>query len=205
MKLPFNGKWIKPAAIAAGVLSTVFSTVSHTARDQFSIRETAYKFSSEIREPGITLQIPFFQFTHNYMANTQKINFNAGSCRFLPMCKSTLDQNALTADISLNYRVLPNAEKLSFHLWEMDGFITKDGYWLLTRMLNDSTNAVMGKSTMTQLLAAPEKFLKDVKEDFAFRIKQNNIPIEIESLEMKEFSTSIWPVHSVQYAVVKGP
>ncbi len=202
---PKNMSTKSAITIAGLALATAFAAVSRTQPDQFAIQETLYRFNSEIIPPRISIQIPFIQFTHNFQANTQKIEFNAGSCRFWPLCDSTKDQNPLTANIVLNYKILPDKKKLSYHLWEMDGFVMPDGYWLLTDLLNQSTNAVMGRGDLAEHLRKPEDFLKALKEDFAFRAEQNNVPIEIESLELKKFKTSYWPINSIGYAVIKGP
>lgn len=189
----------------AGLAMVGISSISRTAPDQFAIQETLYKFNSEIIKPRISAQVPFVQFTHNFQSSTQRAEFNAGSCRFWPMCANTQDHNSLIAQVVLNYKVKPDAQNLSYHLWEMDGFVMPDGYWLATRVLNESTNAVMGRNDMATIMKYPEQLLKQIKDDFVFRLEQNNIPIEVESLELKKVSTSFWPANRVYYAVVKGP
>lgn len=192
--------------LAAALGITTCASISHIGPGQFGLRETFYQLVSGIIPPGIYGQVPFVQFTHNFEANTQRIEFNAGSCRFWPLCENTKDQNALTASVALNYRVLPDAEKLGFHLWAMDGFVMPDGYWLLTDLLNTSANAVMGKYNMAYILSNPEEFLDELRRDFTIRLQQNNIPVEVESLELKKFNTSIGAAtQTVSYQSWRNP
>ena len=204
IRLDTTKKKIGMITAISGLVMSAFAAVSRVEPGEFAIRETFYRMTSDIIKPGIHPQVPFVQFTHNFETNTQRAEIKAGSCRFWPLCNSTKDGNALTAEVALNYKVLPDAQKLGFHLWSMDGFIMPDGYWLVTRMLNDSANAVMGRYDMAQIMANPEKFAKELKEDLIFRLQQNNIPVEIESLELKSFSTSYEPVKSVNYVTMKN-
>jgi regulator of protease activity HflC (stomatin/prohibitin superfamily) len=197
---------IKASFAALGLCLTGVASINNIRPGEFGLQETFYRFASAgIKEPGVYLQVPFAQFMHHYGANTQNIEFNAGSCRFFPTCANTNDKNALTAKIALNYRVMPDAKKLSFHRWEMDGFVMQDGYWLLSGLLNDSANTVMGRYTMAETLSHPDRFLNELNADFLNRIYVNTIPIEIESIELKEFYTSIVGSRTVHSGIVREP
>jgi hypothetical protein len=195
----------KLVAAATAAVVTAFAAVSRVNKQEFGMRETFFKITSGILQPGMHPQFPFFQFTHHYESGTQRIEFDAGGCRFLPFCESTNDRNSITAKVVLNYKIQQDANKMALHRWSMDGFVFQDGYWLLTRMLNDSANAVLGKQAMHQTLANQADFLKALYEDFSFRLKQNNVPVDIESLELKEFETSLNTARTVSYEVVRGP
>ena len=156
-------------------------------------------------QPGFYFHVWPFSYTHDYSSEVQTIEFGAGGKYFVPWGENTADQNHLHAKLRLNYRVMPDKQKLGYHRWEMDNILSKsDGYWMLTRMMNASANAVMGKDNIAKIMANPDQFSKDFYEDLQFRLKQNNVPIEIESIELKKFAT-FFPTKSVSYQKIENP
>jgi hypothetical protein len=199
-KLPT--KWKKGLAAASALAMTAWATFTQVQPQQIGLRETFYIMTgNKVLQPKIYTQFPFVQYTHKYGANTQTIEFNGGGCRFLPNCDSTGDQNNLSAEFRLNYKVIPDAQKLSFHRWEMEKWGTgRNGYWTLTSMLNTSANAILGQKSMKESLNSdPNAFAKAVFNDLSYRLAQNNIPVEVESLELKEFKTWYVPTRTVAY------
>jgi hypothetical protein len=188
---------------AFAAVTTVYASQNYAGPNQFALRETFGNVGEKTLPSGMYFHVPFAQYTHSYNKNVQMIEFNAGSCRFLPLCASTADQNTLTSKIALHYEVLQDPQKLGFFRWKMDGWKYPDGYWLLTEQLNHSANAVMGKKSMAEVLVNPQQYLSDLYQDFAFRLEQNNIPVKITSIELKGFSTFI-PTHTVTYQLDKG-
>ena len=192
-------------AVAFGTVAAGTATFNKTDPGQFGLRETGYvTIADDFLKPGIHMQIPFLQYTHNYDANTQKIAFNAGGCRFMPGCDSTADQNPLRAELVLSYRVTPDHDKMAFHRWAMEGFVMQDGYWLLTEMINTSANATLGKQTMSQSLNNPHAVLSAFTEDLTLRLAQNNVPVEIESIELKSLNTTYMPSRTVSYGAIRN-
>ena len=182
----------------AGYLAAIFGAVvtgyaaqNYVGPEQFALRETFGMVTSGVLPSGLYLHVPYAQYTHSYQRNTQHIHFNAGSCRFWRGCDSTADNNPLIADVVLNYQTTPDTEKLALHRWSMDGWVFPDGYWLLTGLMNDSANAVMGQKGIAETMANPQKFIDDFANDVSFRFAQNNIPVEIESLEVKGFKATL--------------
>ena len=102
----------------------------------------------------------------------------------------------MTASVTLQYKVVPDVGKLAMHRWAMDGWMMADGYWLLTRRMNESANAVLGRRTQAENMSNPKQFVKDFYEDLKTRLEQNNIPVEIESIELHGFNTSYKPTHT---------
>lgn len=196
----------KKLAVAGGLALTAYASVTQVDPDQIGLRENFYLATGhDVLKPRIYFQVPFIQYTHKYAANTQDIEFNAGGCRFWPSCDSTKDKNPLRAELVLHYRVLPDAQKLAMHRWAMEGFIMQDGYWLLTRMMNTSANAILGQKSMAEILNNPDQIRKEIYEDLTNRLALNNIPVEIQSLELKGFSTWYTPARSVSYGVTVNP
>ena len=204
MRLPFGLSKKKAAAFLA--LGTVFASVAFDGGllfnkinpNQFGIKTSFGKVTSDILSPGYRFHVPLIQYTHDYNAQVQRIRFTAGGIYFLPFGKSTGDQNTLLSEIVLNYRVLSDKQKLGYHRWAMDGFLLPDGFWILTRRLNESVNAVMGKQRMAETLSNPEQFMLDLHSDLKLRLETNNIPVQIESIELNKFKTFL-PVKSISY------
>ncbi len=171
---------------------------NYAGSNKFVIKTTLGNISSDNLSSGIYLNVPFAQYTHDYNRQVQTLSFTTGGHYHIPFGASTEDQNSLLADMRLHYRVLPDKEKLGFHRWAMDGFVMPDGYWLLTQMMNDSANAVMGQATMAHTASHPEEYLQNFLEDFKIRIEQNNIPIEVQSVELKNFNTFL-PSNMISY------
>lgn len=199
-------KWVgahKRATAAAGAFLTVaYCSPVYIDAHEFGVRETMFNVTDTNMKPGIYFQVPLAQFTHQYQTNTQRIDFTAGSCRWVAVCNSTEDQNVLTASFRLAYKVRQNDPNIIYHRWEMRSWLFQsDGYFLLTGLLNDSTNAVMGRQSMAATMADPARFNREVYEDFKLRLQMNNVPVEIESLELKRINTTIWPTRTVSYQI----
>lgn len=190
------------AAVLTG-LALIFTGHTYVGSDQFGLRTTLGVASDKTLPPNLYLHVPLLQYTHNYQANTQRIEFRAGGMRWVPFTASTNDQNVLTANLALNYRVTQDPEKLALHRWAMDGYFMPDGYFLLTGLLNDSVNAVMGQQSLAKTINDPKAFTDAVRADLAFRIEQNNVPVQIESLELHSFDTSMRSSHINSYEVSK--
>jgi regulator of protease activity HflC (stomatin/prohibitin superfamily) len=206
-KIPLPNKvWSKRLGIAFAAAATGYSSYNYVGPDQFAIRETLGSVTSkEALPPGLYFHLPFVQYTHSYQSGVQKISFNAGCGRFNPFVDSTADQNELMAQVTLQYKVTPDIAKLSLHRWSMDGWMMADGYWLISGMMNDSANAVFGKRTMAETIANPARFAAEFAEDVKFRLEQNNVPVEIESIEVHGFKTTYLPTRTVSYEAVRKP
>ena len=187
-------------AAAMVVAAATAASVKMIGANKFGLQETVGIVTSDILQPGVRLQFPFAQITHVYHTNTQKFELNAGSGRFLPFWSSTSDQNILTTDVVLSYQIQPNAQKLSFWRWSMeDWFAPTDGYWVITGMMNDSANAVLGKRTMAETLANPSRYSKELFDDLQQRLDRSNVPVSIESVELREINTTIFPTRTISY------
>lgn len=195
------GKRTAFGAAAAVAVAAAMSSVTTVGPNQMGLRETLGNVTSDLMKPGMSFTIPVIQFTHVYQTNTQKIDFVAGSDRWTPFKPSTADQNVLMAEVVLNFKVIPDEQNLIYHRWAMrKWFGTPNGYFLVTQMMNDSANAVLGRQTMAQALASPAKFESDYYQDLTQRLQINNIPVAIESLELKKLQTFM-PTRTVAYNV----
>lgn len=177
---------------------------NYAPANKFTLKSTFGKVDDKTQSSGFYAHLPFVQYVHDYRKEVQTIDFSVGGIRFLPFGESTADKNHLDADVKLNYRVIEDAKKLGFHAWEMDGYLLQDGYWLLTDMMNQSGNAVMGDRSLAETVSDPKRFTKEFFEDLAFRLEQNNVPVEIESVELQKFKTFA-PTKTVSYHKIENP
>jgi len=195
---------------AAAFVATANASVKRIQSNEIGLRTTFGVASLRLLGPGLHFQFPFVSITHAYRLNTQTINFGAGSGRFLPFWNDTSDRNILVTDIRVQYKVVPDARKLSFWRWDMGGWgltvnTGADGYWKLTSLINDSANAVFGRRAAAEPMYIPNQFANELYRDINFRFAQNNIPVQVESLEVKQIRTArFFPVRTVSYQVV-GP
>jgi len=177
---------------------------NYAAANKFTLKSSFGKVADKTTSSGLHFHIPFVQYVHDYRKEVQTIDFSVGGIRFLPFGESTADKNHLGADVKLSYRVTEDTKKLGYHPWEMDGFVMQDGYWLLTDMMNQSGNAVMGDRPLAETISDPKRFVEEFYEDLAFRLEQNNVPVKIESLELQKFNT-FGPTKTVSYHKVPDP
>jgi regulator of protease activity HflC (stomatin/prohibitin superfamily) len=185
----FNRKAARVAAAALVASTALYWGQNMVSPGQFGMRVSFWKADPKIQESGWKAFVPFVQYVHSYNQNTQRIEFNAGSCRFLPWCDSTADHNPLLAHVGINYKVRPDIPKLALQRWAMDGWIMPDGYWLISELANESANAVLGQQSMAQALQKPEQFLKDFQHDLAQRLERSNVPVDLQSIELLGLKT----------------
>jgi regulator of protease activity HflC (stomatin/prohibitin superfamily) len=185
----FNRKAARIAAIVLTAAAVLYSGQNMVAPGQFGMRVSFLKADPIVQENGWKVFVPLLQYVHSYNLNTQRIEFNAGSCRFFPGCNSTADHNPLLARVGISYKVRPDIPKLAMQRWAMDGWVMPDGYWLISELANDSANAVLGRQSMAQALQQPEKFLKDFENDLKTRLEQSNVPIDVQSVELRDMGT----------------
>jgi hypothetical protein len=174
---------------------------NYAPANKFTLGSTFGKVADETTPSGLNFHFAPVYYVHDYRKEVQTIDFCVGGIRFMPFGKSTADQNHLNADVKLNYRVTEDEEKLGYHAWEMDGYLLPDGYWLLTDMMNQSANAIMGQRQLAETTSDPERFTEEFYEDLAFRLEQNNVPVDLESIEFEGFGTN-FPTRSVSYQKV---
>ena len=177
---------------------------NYAPSNKFTLKSTLGKVADQTTPSGLYLHLPFVQYVHDYHKEVQTIEYSAGGMRFLPLGASTNDQNHLSASMKLNYRVTEDTKQLGYHPWAMDGYILQDGYWILTDMMNQSANAVMGDRPMVETMSDPERFTEEFYEDLEFRFKQNNMPVDIESIEFQKFNT-FFSTKTVSYQKFVNP
>lgn len=178
-------------------------SVANIGPGEFGLQTTA-EFAPKLKGPSISVQVPFIQFTHVYNAAVQSINLKTGGARFLPGYASTKDNNAFMSDMVLNYKLKQDETNIGIWRWSMrPWFMGRDGYWLLTGKMNESANAVLGDKNMAEILSDPKAYVQAYTDDLKSRLEQNNIPVEIISVELKGFKTSIFPARALTYEIVE--
>lgn len=193
-------KVIVPSLFLGGALITDGGLIyNYAAPNQFTLKTNWSAVSDETTGSGLHLHLWPATYTHDYPAQIQRINFNAGGIWHLPFGDSTADQNHLHARMRLNYTVSQDTDSLQYHRWGMeDYFGLPAGYFMLTGYMNSSANAIMGQDEMGVTLGNPEAYLEAFSRDFSFRLQQNNVPIQIESIELEGFGT-FFPTRDVSY------
>lgn len=177
---------------------------NYAGAEKFTLKSTMGAVAEKTTPSGLYMHLPLVQYVHDYHKGTQTIDVTSGGMRFFPSGESTKDKNYLGAEGRLLYRVTEDAEKLGYHPWAMDGYVLPDGYWLLTDMMNQSANAVLGNRSLAGTQSNPELYAEEFYEDLDFRLKQNNVPVEVESYELKRFKT-FGPTQTVSYQKVMNP
>lgn len=172
--------------------------------DEFGIRLTLGDMHQNLLDPGFYLKVPFAQSIHSYKKNTQIIDYTAGGCRWW-VCENTADRNTLYARMRLHYRVDPQAGPIGNHRWAMDGWVRPDGYWSITDLMNDSVNAVMGKTGFGETAAQPEAFATAFMDDLTTRLKQNNLPVTAQRLEFLGYRGSMFDPYDAPAVISRGP
>lgn len=177
---------------------------NYAPSNKFTLKSTFGKVADHTTPSGLYFHVPFVQYDHDYRKEVQTIDFNAGGMRFLPFGESTADKNYLSSSLRLNYRVTEDTKKLGYHPWSMDGYLLPDGYWLLTDMMNQSANAVMGDHSLAETVGNPERYMEEFCDDLMFRLEQNNVPVDVESVELQQFNT-FFPTKSLSPQKIIDP
>ena len=195
-----NKKSLIIGASASFAVASAIGSVNYVGPNEFGVQEILMNVTDANVKSGVHFQIPFVQITHKYNTAIQKFTFNAGSGRWIKWAGSTEDRNTLTAKVKLSYKIDPDETKIIYHRWGMRKWFGQDnGYFVLTDLLNDSANAVMGKKPLGEIVADPSTFNKELLNDFRFRVETNNIPITIESIELQSLDTTMKPTHTISY------
>jgi len=172
--------------------------------DQFGIRLNLGEVDDVNLQPGLYFKIPFVQSIHSYGKNTQIIDYTAGGCRWW-VCENTADRNTLYGRVRMHYTVDPGAGPIGQHRWAMDGWVLQDGYWPLTRLLNDSVNAVAGRNDFGAVTANPDRFITDLVDNYELRLRQNNLPVRLERMEFLGFRGSWFDPYDAPNNISRSP
>ena len=166
---------ISLVVLAIAGLVTASKSFTIVQPKHFGVKVDLGEISPDVLSPGLHWQRPFVSQISSYNNNTIILEENVGEGR------NTKDQNSYSAAMRLHYNIEPNAGILAFHLADMQ---EEDGKALLTGQMSKSLNAVVGQRTTAEMLISPEATLKAFLDQLEWRLKQNNIAIKIDTVEM---------------------
>lgn len=134
------------------------------------------QLESDHLKPGIYPKVPFFEKIYTLNNNTiimETDGVGAGN--------NSSDQNAVTADFRIHYKVNPKVGSIALNI---EKITDNHGQGLIKDLEGQALNAAVGSRPATDTLADPVGFLKAFKENLEWRIGQNNVPAEIDSIEL---------------------
>lgn len=141
----------------------------------FGVKVELGEVTPVVLNPGLHWRHPFISEIPEYNNNTIILEDKIGDDN------NTKDQNPYEISVRVHYNISPDAGILAFHLAEMG---TDDGEELLKSQMNKALNAVVGQRTTVETLVSPETVLKAFLDQLEWRLKQNNIAIKIDTVEM---------------------
>lgn len=175
----YTGKdWVKVACGAFAVVASVIGgcrSYDSVPQQSFGVRVTRGQVQPKLLEPAYYGKLPVLDKIYSFSNNVIILETTAGNPR------NTKDQNDFSVDLRLHYQIKPDAGVLSFHLEELSD---NNGKALLTTQLSNSVDSVVGQLTSQEALAAPADILKHIVPQFEWRLKQNNVAVEIDTIEL---------------------
>ncbi len=159
--------------VAGGIIGSCSYSV--VPPKHFGVKVTWGQVEPETYAPGPHAKNPLVGKFYDFNNNVVILETSVGSG------KNTKDQNSYRADIRVHYNIKPDAGILAFHLNEMGN---DDGKQLLIEQLDKSMNAVVGQRTTPESLVTPDDVLKGLLSQIEWRLKQNNIALQIDTIEM---------------------
>ena len=170
--------WAKVACGAFAVVASVIGgcrSYDSVPQQSFGVRVTRGQVQPKLLEPGYYSKAPALDTIYSFSNNVIILETTAGNPR------NTRDQNDFSVELRLHYQIKPNVGVLSFHLDELSD---NNGQKLLTKQLSNSVDSVVGQLTSQEALSIPADILKNIVPQLEWRLKQNNIAVEIDTIEL---------------------
>lgn len=141
----------------------------------FGVRIRNGQLVSDKLEPNLYWVRPVLDNVYSFPNNTTIINGTAGNSR------NASDQNSISADYRIHYRVNPKAGYLALHIETMarDG-----GVELVGGLTGQAVDTAAGNRRAVDTLNDPSGFLKTMVTNLQWRLKQNNVPVDIDTVEL---------------------
>lgn len=97
--------------------------------------------------------------------------------------RNTKDQNSYSARMRIHYKIKPDAGILAFHLDEMKN---ENGKGLILGHMHKALDGVVGQRSVAESLISPPTVLSEFANQLDWRLAQNNIAIQVDTIEMLE-------------------
>lgn len=181
------------AFVVIGGLLTGWKSFDSVPNGYYGIRENLGQIDPVKLGPGWYSKKPWRESIWSFNNNVVRREVTVGSGSGVSSGSSTTntssvladlitrDRNPFSVDMRIHYKISPDAGLLGLHLSDMSN---SDGISLLKQLADNSTRYLAGQQNALDLLNDPENFLKSFVSDFDMRLRQNNVPVEIEMIEL---------------------
>jgi len=188
---PKKRKWTNEEKVKAGVLAlfgmaavAVVGMRSYQIipAQSYGVDIQAGQLLSDRLRPGFYWKWPAYEKIYIFNNNTIITENTVGEG------KNTSDQNAFTADVRLHYRVNPSVGSIAL---KISAISSDDAASELVTYMNQSVNAAVGSRPGRESLADPAGFLIGFQNNLNWRISQNNLPVQVDSIEILTMHANI--------------
>jgi regulator of protease activity HflC (stomatin/prohibitin superfamily) len=143
----------------------------------FGVRVRFGQVVDQQMKPDIYPKLPIMDTIHILKENTIILEETMGEGA------NTQDQNHLKALMRVHYQNDPKSGVIAYHVEDM---ASDDGKELLAGLMDQSFNAAAGYGKAVDSLNDPRKFLFTLADNLQWRLKQNNVAIELDAFELLE-------------------
>jgi regulator of protease activity HflC (stomatin/prohibitin superfamily) len=171
-----NKKWIIGLGTTA-VLGTICTADScnKVGSGYFGVHTRMGKIINDTVPPGVKWTVPLIDDVDLFQNNTIILETSVGTGR------NTKDQNMLASEERLHYTIDPDEGVLALHINSMSA---DNGKQLLEGLMDQSFDAVVGERPASDHMSDPEGVLLAFAENLEWRLKQNNVPIKVDAIEL---------------------
>jgi len=178
MKLTDNQKkgfWLSAAFVA--VAGTIIGLRSYDSvpKNSFAVRVKGNEVQKELYQPGYYPKRFFLDDFYSFSNNTVIMEAVVGKAG------NTKQQNSFSMAVRLHYKIKPDAGVIQFHL---DGLRDDNGKKLLTEQMNNSVDALVADTNDDDAMKKAKELLEQFIPQLQMRLKQNNIAVEIDMVEL---------------------
>ncbi len=130
-------------------------------------------------KPGIYGKLPYLE--EIYVLNNNTMIWETEN---VGTPKNTSDQNSIVADFRFHVKINPKVGSLALTINKVASERRAEN--TLKDLQNQALDASVGKFSSSATEADPKAFLERFKANLEWRIQQNNLPIEIDAVELLE-------------------
>lgn len=161
----------------------------------YGVRIRTGQLVSDELPPALYWKRPFFDDIYHFSNNTVILEATAGSGA------NTHDQNALTSDFRIHFRVDPKIGLIALHAKDLS---VDNGKAKMTEFMTQSVNAVVGSRDAKDTLGDSSTYLRAFERDLNIRLRQNNVPVKVDTIELLAMKVGILRIPVQQRLRVDG-
>lgn len=177
------------ALVAVGLAARSYKIVP---AQSYGVRITLGQMKNDMLKPGFYLKYPVYDSIEIFSNNTVIVESEVGSIATSTNSGelNSSDRNPISARLRTHYRINPKVGSIALKLPELLGD-SNNGEKAFQEFENQSFNAVVGSRPAADTLADPKGFLEAFLDNLKWRLAQNNMPIEVDVVELKSFHTDL--------------